>query len=145
MDLQVRFRNHYFYTAPLETCTEIDYNIKHAEIQPELFGQHMREKQIHIKYQQQRTTAEKWTCDKATLRAALLTVYPTIRRNNTIRIWERTGYDLSAKEEKEMSIQLKEERQKVQKSIHRNAKQLLTNAKCSRLNKTFRACETETR
>ena len=48
MELMVHFEKHYFYKKPMETGTDIRYNIKHARKQPELLDKHIQEKQLHI-------------------------------------------------------------------------------------------------
>ena len=55
------------------------------------------------------------------LHGALLAVYPMIKQDNTIKIWERAGYENATNEEKENTITWKES-QEIQHKINQQDK-----------------------
>ena len=58
------------------------------------------------------------------LHGALLAVYPIIKQDNTIKIWERTGYENATSEEKEKYEHLKKESQEIKQKINQKDKKL---------------------
>ena len=52
------------------------------------------------------------------LRGELIDVYPIIKQDNAIQIWDRKGYEYATDEEKDRYAQLKEERSAIQSKIN---------------------------
>ena len=76
MKIQVRHKHNYFTKPPKKTGTEIQYDIKHATKQPELLEQHFTNSQIHIEYENAKTTAENWGRAKQIIHGSLKQVFP---------------------------------------------------------------------
>ena len=138
MDLRLQFGRNYFYKPPMGDGAEISYNLQQTRKQPELLGQYTHDKQIHIEYDEQKTTTtENWSHAKQILHEALEHVYPVIAKNRQTQIWERKGYGHVAKEEGETFIALITERNKRQHGIAKHDKTLRNMGKHIKLSKTL--------
>ena len=78
---------------PEETGTEIPNNIQHARKPPELLDHYMHDHQIHLQYDNNKSTAQNWEYAKKTIHYSLWQVYPIKVKNNTGQIWEQKGYE----------------------------------------------------
>jgi len=93
-------------------------------MQPELLDQHIRNQQIHLKYEPELSTTENWQKIKTIIQEALVETYPAIRKDNSTQIWERVGYENATPEEKQRYLELKKERQEIQDQINKQAKKI---------------------